>query len=478
MDREGKLLKNTFIISIGTFLPKLASFITLPVLTGCLSKEEYGNYDLITVLVSFVLPIATLQIQAAAFRYLIEVRDNKKEICRIITSISFFIGLTSFIALSILFFLIPYQSVPLKLLICLYFLVDIIVNATRQICRGLDKNLDYSISAIVSSLGKMMFAVVFVYILKKGLLGSIIALCAASMASLAFLLYKTRIYTYISSKGFDKSILKEMLRYSWPMVPNSMSAWIMRVSDRFVITLFMGVAANAVYSVANKIPSLLNIAQNTFTMAWQENASIVSKDKDASQYYSKMFSKIYGFMAGLFGLLIAMTPLLFKMLVRGDYSRAYPQMPILFLAMFFYGMSTFLGGIYVAYKKSKSVGITTTIAAMINLVTDLCAIRWAGLYAASGSTLVAYVFLFVYRILDVQKIIRIHIDYKRSILILVFVLFECALCFMNIPLLNILNIVLSLLVFSLLNKNVIQVVYHKAKRFLAKGKRIKHGNGG
>ena len=50
--RSRDLAKNTGILAIGTFLPKLASFITLPILTACLTKAEYGTYDLISTLVS------------------------------------------------------------------------------------------------------------------------------------------------------------------------------------------------------------------------------------------------------------------------------------------------------------------------------------------------------------------------------------------------------------------------------------------
>ena len=77
MSREGKLAKNTLILSIGTFLPKLASIITLPVLTGCLTQSEMGTYDVILILESLFLPTATLQIQTAAFRFLIDARDDK-----------------------------------------------------------------------------------------------------------------------------------------------------------------------------------------------------------------------------------------------------------------------------------------------------------------------------------------------------------------------------------------------------------------
>ena len=79
MNREKALAKNTFIIAIGTFLPKFSSIITLPIITGGLTKAEMGTYDLISTLVSLFLPVATLQIQSAAFRFLIDVREDEKQ---------------------------------------------------------------------------------------------------------------------------------------------------------------------------------------------------------------------------------------------------------------------------------------------------------------------------------------------------------------------------------------------------------------
>ncbi|RGM03973.1 MULTISPECIES: oligosaccharide flippase family protein [Hungatella] len=466
MSREGKLAKNTLIISIGTFLPKLASFITLPILTGYLTQVEYGTYDLITILVSLLLPAATLQIQTAAFRFLIDVRDNEIDIKEIITNITVFIAPTSLIALVVLYFCLFGHSVIIRLFICLYFLVDIVVNTTRQICRGLNNNLDYSISAILSALGKMVFAVICVRYLRLGLLGTVISLFVSSLFSLIYLLAKTKLYQYIDFRYFNMDKLKEMLKYSWPMVPNSMSAWIMRVSDRLVITIFMGVSANAMYSVANKIPSLLTLAQNTFTMAWQENASIVSKDKDASEYYSSMFRMMFDLMAGFFGLLIAATPVLFKILIRGNYADAYYQIPILFLGMFFLSISTFLGGIYVAYKESKSVGITTIVAAACNLILDLTTIKWIGLYAASGSTLMSYIFLFIYRIIDIQKIVRVKYNRKHIILVLILMVTESVLCFQQKRILNMINLIFGCAVFWVLNKSFVKIVLQKCFLFL------------
>ena len=80
MNRNVELVKNTLILSIGTFVPKLMTLITLPILTACLNTTEYGNYDLILSLASLLIPVLTLQIQQAVFRHLIsskKFRDQK-----------------------------------------------------------------------------------------------------------------------------------------------------------------------------------------------------------------------------------------------------------------------------------------------------------------------------------------------------------------------------------------------------------------
>lgn len=464
MSREVKLAKNTLILSIGTFLPKFAAFITLPILTAYLTKEEYGTYDLIIVLVSFVLPVTTLQIQSAAFRFLIDVRQEETKTKSIITNIYAFVLPISALALFILYFFLPGDAV-IKILICLYFLADILVNVSRQIARGINKNLDFSISAIVSSIGKLLFAIIFVWWLRIGLAGAVVALGLSSVLSFVVLCIRIKLYRYIALRLINWNQIKSLISYSWPMVPNSMSMWVMRVSDRFVVTMFMGVTANAVYSVANKIPSLLTLAQGTFTMAWQESASIVSKDKDADAYYSFMFRAMFDLMAGFLGILICIMPFLFILLIRGDYREAYFQMPILLLAMFFYSQCAFLGGIYVAYKDTRSVGITTMTAAACNLIVDLVLIRFIGLYAASGSTLISYLLLFVFRIIDVRKLVKIEYDIRHMLLVLIVLVIESILCFQQKSILNVINIVFGFIVFLGLNKSFIKAVVNKGKNY-------------
>ena len=86
MSREGTLIKNTAIITIGKICTQLITFFLLPLYTSLLSTQEYGIIDLLNTLVSLLVPIVTLQIEQGIFRDLIEVRGNKEKETKIIST--------------------------------------------------------------------------------------------------------------------------------------------------------------------------------------------------------------------------------------------------------------------------------------------------------------------------------------------------------------------------------------------------------
>ena len=137
MSRESALIKSTFVLSIGVFLPKLTGFITLPLLTAYLTTAEYGTYDLVTILATLLLPAATLQIQTAAFRFLIDTRNDENEVKKIISTIYAFIIPTSGVALLVLFFVLRSISVYSKILLMmsLWTTLSRISTTSRELCR-------------------------------------------------------------------------------------------------------------------------------------------------------------------------------------------------------------------------------------------------------------------------------------------------------------------------------------------------------
>lgn len=456
MKREQALVKNTIILTFGKFVPQIFNLITLPIITGQLTTHEYGTYDLIITLVSLLLPVTTLQIQSAAFRFLIDDRKSQKNSKSIITNIMVFTVPTSTIVLILLFFVLNQVPMGTRVLVCIYFMADILVMTLGQIARGLSYNKEYALSSIVLSVVNAVLIVATLSIQHYGLNGVLLAAGISNIVSMMYLMRKIRLIKYYDKSMISIDELKRMLKYSWPMVPNNLSTWVLKISDRIVITFFLGIEANAIYAVANKLPNILNVARGTFVMAWQENASVVSNDKDATEYYSKMFDRIFSMIIGMTGILIALTPLLFRIFIRGNYDEAYYQMPLLFIGVFFGCISAFQGGIYVAYMKTKSVGITTTLAAACNLILDLLLVKRIGITAGSISTLVSYLILFIYRMFDVWKIQKIEYRYGKLILECFVIIIMSGLCFIRKANTDILNFIIGCAFCIVVNKEILK----------------------
>lgn len=464
MNREKQLAKNTLIISIGTFLPRLFALISVPILTACLSKAEYGTYDLISILETLFLPIATIQIQTAAFRFLIENRGELNKEKEIVSGVLFFCMIMSLISLTILFFCLVNLSFTVRILICLFFLFNIIMSALQQIARGLNHTVLFTISAVIYSAVNVLLILLCVQFWNMGLNGALAALVAAALVTTVVLFFAGKIYKYFSMSSIKKKIIWKMVGYSWPMVLNSISIWVMNLSDRLVLTTFIGIEATAIYAVANKIPSVFTAVQSTFALAWQENASIASKDKDAGEYYGSVFDSIYNIMIGAMVLLIAATPLLYMLLIKGDYSESYPQIPILLFSIFFSCIFTFLGGIYIALKKTKSVGFTTTIGAVVNILVDLALVNFIGIYAASLSTLISYVVLSGYRVFDLRKYIKVKFRWKKILLLLALIAVMCVFCMIHNVYFDIINCIIAIPVAVILNKKLLSNLFKKIFR--------------
>lgn len=456
MKRGMSLLKNTIIIAFGSILPKFASLITLPIITAKLTKAEYGTYDLISTLVSLLLPIVTLQIQSAAFRFLIEYDKDMEKRKQIIATIFIFVMTISMLVMIVLFCVLYKINIITRVLIIVYFLADILLTLLQQIARGLHKNKLYSASAVIVSAINMILILLIVQVVDAGLNGVIMSTGIATCITTIILLNKLNILKEIKIINFKLEILRDLLKYSWPMIPNSLSNWVISFSDRAIITFNLGIEANAIYSVANKIPNLFTSLQGTFVMAWQENASIASKDDDISLYYTNVFDAISRIFFGIMSCLIAATPLLFVLLIRGEYDEAYLQMPILYLGLLFSGIASFIGGIYVAVKQTKSIGITTIVAAIINIIVNILLIKFIGIYAGSISTMVSYLCLAIYRMKNIQKFVEIKYKYKKILLYCLLLVIMSILCYQRIAILNIINIVIAIIGSVIINRDIIK----------------------
>ena len=79
MNKYKRLVGNSVIFAIGNLGSKLMQFIMIPLYSYTLTTTEYGKVDFLTTVVSLLLPIFSLDIFDAVFRYALDKDDNKQE---------------------------------------------------------------------------------------------------------------------------------------------------------------------------------------------------------------------------------------------------------------------------------------------------------------------------------------------------------------------------------------------------------------
>lgn len=415
-NRNKDLLKNTFVLSIGQFVPKIMALAVLPLLTGYLTKAEYGLYDLTLTVASFCIPLISVQIQQAVFRFLIESNSDKKRI------ISSSIGFTIVMYIIASVIIVPCwfwytKSLLLATLFTISYIFEAILSWSGQVSRGLGKNINYSFAyAIYSVLFVVILGGRFLVLQEINLEYVIVAMIISYGASVLYLFTSCKIWIYISVNAVDTSELKKLLAFSAPMVISSVALWIVNLSDRFCVSGFLGLEVNAIYAVANKIPNLVNSFYGVFNLAWTENTSRLTEKEKASGYYSSFFNRFYNLLIGMILILITATPLLFKILINDQYSDAYGLMAWLYVGVLFSSLVSFLGSIYVGEKRTKEVGVSSIIGAVINLTINLLLMKRFGVIVAAISTIVSYFVIFIYRAKDIRK--YVNIQYKYGVLAL------------------------------------------------------------
>lgn len=410
MNREKQLIKNTGILAVGRLSSKLFTFLLLPLYTSLLLPEDYGTIDVLQTIIFLIIYFLTLQIESAVFRFLIDNRMDKEKTRRYISSAVLVLFLNTMLCTAVIaavnvFYPIPYLTLFLLSLYSLSFSL-----LAQNIARGFGHTVVYSIGSFLITLSSLIANIVLIIGVKIGAKSILIALAVSNFLGGFFIYFYEKIWQYLSIKDIDKEKIREMINYSLPLVPNSISWWIANASDRILILAFMGTFANGLYAAANKIPTIYTTLFDIFNLAWTESVAIAMKDKDSEIYIDRMLNKSYRFFSFLNLGIVSCMSLMFRALIGVQYDESYAHICILLIAVFFNSICSLYGSVLTGYKDSKAIGYTTVLGAIVNFIVNIALIRVIGLYAASISTLVSYITIMVFRFKACRKYVHITFD--------------------------------------------------------------------
>lgn len=382
-------------------LVALSNLILIPVLTKGFGAEGYGIWIQVGVTVALLTNLATVGLLPSMIRFLAP-EKNKEKIQEGFYSITFVTLITNSIIL-IIFFLFSKQiaailfddNIAIANLMALIVFFACFNSIFLNYYRTFQQIRKYALFNISQTYLAVIFAV---YLTLSG--HDIFSVLIGLLITYLFLFF-VMIYDIILEIGFkipSFEYLKEYLSFGMPMIPSNISYWVLGSSDRYVISISLGVAFVGYYSPGYTLGIIISLLTPFSLILPSVLPEYYDKQKmEEVRTFINYSLKYFLFLAipSLFALSLLSKPILSILTTETIALNSYLITPFIILATLIFGIYEIINNILILEKKTKLIGFTLVITAVLNLTLNILLVPHFGIIAAAAATLISYIFAFV-----------------------------------------------------------------------------------
>jgi len=376
----------------------------MPFYTGQLGTDGYGAVDIIVNSSMLIMGIITLSIGESVIRFGLDDKYDKSQVFSIgiTTTIT---GLIIFIPLVPSIGLVDFLS-EYSILIYLYVFTGSIKSVCALFVRSTGNVRLFAIDGIFTTVVNVLLNLIFLLGFNLGVLGYVLSVVLADLASILFLVYTGRLMSYFRLFGIDRQLRKLMFKFSIPLMPTAVMWWATSVLGRFFITGMLGIDYAGVYSAAYKLPSIIALVSGIFSQAWNMSAITERNSRTIAKFYSDVFNFYQSIIYVAAATLLLFINRLLGIMAQGPgFEGAFRHSPLIILAVIFTCFSTFMGSVYVASKKSVRSLLTAMTGAGVNILLNFILIPRMGINGAALATFISYVVIFTVRAIDTRSLV-------------------------------------------------------------------------
>lgn len=415
--------KNAAVIFIGNVGSRMIGFLMLPFYTRWLSTAEYGTTDMIFVYSSLITQIVTLSIHEAIFVFPSNASDKKittyYSSSLIFSLVSLMLTFVGFAILRHFFdpgsFLYNY-SWYIYAFIVVYFLQDFF----QQFCKGLNKLYVFAFCGLIVTF--FTAALAFAFIPKWGVLGYIYSILAANMISIIYACFGCKAISRFKLKSFSKQDLIVMLKYSYPLMINAIIFWVMQSFNRVAMSKFLDLVAVGLFSIAMKLPQVLQTLITSMSGAWQLSIINEYDKKGYASFYNNVTRAVIGITAIGLALMTIFSEQFISLFTGASFHKVWIYVPFLGLTIFFQIFSTLVSSIFSAVRESKYYLYANIVGMIASLIACFVLIPLWGMWGAVVSMILPLTVSFFVRLFFSMKYTMLtDLTYYLLLLILLIV---------------------------------------------------------
>ncbi|PKV48827.1 O-antigen/teichoic acid export membrane protein [Aquimarina sp. MAR_2010_214] len=404
-----KLFKQTFIYGLATVLPRMLSFILVPLYTKILPTEEYGKVSIIFSYFVLFNVILAYGMETAFFRFFN--KESDKDAVVSTSAISLVISSFCFFVLALLFknqiAILTDIRVDYITLVIWILLLDALVIVPFAWLRANERPMRYSLIKIVNVIVNLGLNVILLLYLKElskdfSILKSItienyeinyifISNLIASGLTLVLLI---PFYSKIKYR-FNRVLWKKMMNYAFPVLIAGVAYSINETFDRILLDYLLpeDVADHlvGVYSACYKLALFMTLFATAFRLGIEPFFFNYSENKNAPETYARITKYFVAFGAVILLGVVVFVHLLKDFIIRDQaYWEAVKIVPIILLANLCLGIYHNLSVWYKITDRTKFGAYISVIGAIITLVLNFILIPKYSYLGSAIATLAAY----------------------------------------------------------------------------------------
>ena len=406
------LFKQTFIYGLATVLPRMLSFLLVPLYTtdGVLSSvAEYGKVSVIFSYFVLFNVILAYGMETAFFRFFNKEDDKDSvigtsAISLIVSSLGFFV-----LALIVQDQIAAFIQIDVKYinLVIWILLLDALVIIPFAWLRATAQPMRYAIIKILNvaiNLGLNLFFLLWLADLSyyAALFDSVCVdnfeisyiFIANLVASAVTLILVLSFYTKIQYK-FDSKLWKTMFRYAFPILIGGVAFSINETFDRILLDRLLppdtAETEIGMYSACYKIALFMTLFATAYRLGIEPFFFSHAKTENPQKNYAKILEFFVAFGSVILLSVVVFVDILKPYIVRSeDYWEAMWVVPIILLANFCLGIYHNLSVWYKITDRTKFGAYISIVGAIITLAINIMFIQTYGYKASAVATLVAY----------------------------------------------------------------------------------------
>jgi O-antigen/teichoic acid export membrane protein len=405
------LFKQTAIYGLATVIPRMFSFLLVPLYTDLLPKAEYGKVSIIFAYMIFFNVILAYGMETAFFRFYNN-EDNKKSVVET-TTVSIFWTSISFLFIGLLYrnTLAQWSGIDSQYITySIWILVlDALVIIPFSKLRAYQKPLFYAAIKIGNVVVNLSLSVFFLVFLPKiaqaypeGFFGSLYIdnfqigyiFLANIIASLLTFVVLSPDYFLLKWK-FDFALWKRMMRYGLPIMVAGIAFAINEQFDKILLGRLLPAniadAEVGVYSACYKLGLFMVLYRTAYTLGIEPFFFSHASNANAPQTYATVtkYFVIFGSFI-LLAVIVFADILKYFMIQDTSYWEAMKVVPLIILANFFLGIYTNLSVWYKLIDKTYIGAYISIIGAVVTLALNYLLIPSMSYYGSAIATIAAY----------------------------------------------------------------------------------------